>query len=112
MAGQRLVTEEKYDKAIIAFQNAIKFEPKNASIHLEFGKGLIKMGKPTEALGKLQRTIELDPNSGEAHLEMAKLFHQPQYYRLCEHHAEKVTIIDPGNRGRQLDFCVCIGAPE
>ena len=96
--GDKLANEMKYERARLAYENAIKQEPKNAYIFLQLGRCLLKLDRGSEGLVVLQRAVKLDPNLWEGHLELAKLLNRPGYYKTSQHHAEKVKEINAENR--------------
>lgn len=67
----KLEAEGKTTEATIAYQNAIKENPKNAQAHYNLGIALATSGKIAQALRSWHRALWLDPSF---RLELIKAF--------------------------------------
>jgi tetratricopeptide (TPR) repeat protein len=67
--GQTLLTEEKWDEAVIEYKNATKLSPNDADAHYGLAKAHLGKKDPRSAYWELQETIRLDPNNVQARID-------------------------------------------
>jgi Tfp pilus assembly protein PilF len=66
--GIQLHDENKYDEAIVAFEMAVKIEPKNSTAHYEMANTYAAMGKYDKSIDHAEKVIKLkNGNEGEAY---------------------------------------------
>jgi len=95
--GQELVQKGENKKALIAFQKALKNDPKNPNIHFHFGKCLIELKRYSEALEEFGKAVKFNPEMWEAYLEVAKLANKARYLETCGKNARKVSELNPNS---------------
>jgi peptidoglycan/xylan/chitin deacetylase (PgdA/CDA1 family)/uncharacterized caspase-like protein len=95
--GLKYYREKKYDEAVRELEEAVKLDPRNATIINNLGFTLFKFGKYEESIGWLQKAIEIDPqrvvayaNLADAYMKLGKIAEARQYY-------EKYTAIAPNS---------------
>ena len=65
--GQAIHEKGNVEEAIMHFQNALRIDPSQASVHSALGVVLLEMGRAQQSLTYLERALELDPNDADAH---------------------------------------------
>lgn len=70
----QLSNHGNYTEAAAKFQEAIKDEPKNASLYLAMGFVYKNMNSFGEAIDSLKKATELQPNYAEAYYSLALLY--------------------------------------
>jgi DNA-binding helix-hairpin-helix protein with protein kinase domain len=76
--GERLLKEEKFDEAILAFQEAVRFDPKCYDAYVKLGYALYRLQRYQESAKASERAIQLrkgfEPyyNSGLAYMELGR----------------------------------------
>jgi tetratricopeptide (TPR) repeat protein len=65
--GQAIHEKGNVEEAIVHFQNALRIDPSQASVHSALGVALLEMGRPQQSLAYLERALEIDPNDADAH---------------------------------------------
>jgi tetratricopeptide (TPR) repeat protein len=65
--GEALHEKGRMEEAIARFQNALRINPNQASVHSSLGVALLETGRPEQSLAHLQTAVELDPHDGDAH---------------------------------------------
>lgn len=92
--------------AISLFRKAVLLDPYSASIRLNFGQNLVKMGEYSTALRHLRRADQLAPNTAQilAAIADAILQDKARYSELEEAHnlAKRAAQLDPENHYIQL----------
>jgi thiol-disulfide isomerase/thioredoxin len=78
--GKSLIDQRQFDKAITAFDEAIKLEPQWAALHLQLGKARAYMvilqdvvALEEKARAALRQAIALEPSLAEAYFQMGRL---------------------------------------
>ena len=61
----------RYNEALTATQQAIKFSPNDHQSHSNLGALLLKLGRTNEAMASCKRAISLEPNFAQAHYNLA-----------------------------------------
>lgn len=85
------------------FDRALRFRPKDPTLHMIFGHYLAKTGKAEQALTKYRDALAMAPNSAEAHYNIALLYIDRGDYVRAREHAHKAYSIGyplPGLRAR------------
>ena len=85
--GQTLAKEKKYDRALLAYRNAIKQDPKHAETRLYLGKCLLELNRVPAAFSEFKKAVEFNPTIWEAHLEIARLLMRANQTKEALHHA-------------------------
>ena len=95
--GLKYYREKKYNEAVVELEEAVKCDPRNATIVNNLGFTLFKFGKYEESIGWLQKAIDLDPqrvvayaNLADAYLKWGKTAEARRYY-------EKYAAIAPNS---------------
>ncbi len=85
--GLKYYREKKYDEAVKELEEAVKLDPRNATIVNNLGFTLYKFGKYEESIVRLQKAIEIDPqrvvayaNLADAYMKSGKTAEARQYY--------------------------------
>ena len=65
--GQAIHEKGNVEEAMVHFQNALRIDPSQASVHSALGVALLEMGRADQSLISLRRAIEIDPNDADAH---------------------------------------------
>ena len=68
--GEALHAQGRIEEAIARFQNALRINPDQASVHSSLGVALLETGRPDESLAHLQSAVALDPHDGDAQYNM------------------------------------------
>ena len=71
--AQALTEAGKVSQAILAYNNAIKFDPKNADIRWQLGKLLLDQGRHQDAITEFKHVVNLQPDLVAARLDLARL---------------------------------------
>jgi peptidoglycan/xylan/chitin deacetylase (PgdA/CDA1 family)/uncharacterized caspase-like protein len=85
--GLKYYREKKYDEAVRELEEAVKLDPRNATIVNNLGFTLFKFEKYEESIVWLQKAIEIDPqrviayiNLADAYMKSGKTAEARQYY--------------------------------
>ncbi len=70
--GNNLMTQEKNDDAIVAYDKAIELDPTHTSAWNNKGIALFRLKKYEDAISCYDKTIELNPNHANAWYNKAK----------------------------------------
>ncbi|MGD0941156.1 MAG: tetratricopeptide repeat protein [Terracidiphilus sp.] len=89
--------QKQFSCAIPAFQAALRFEPRSASLHYFYGLTLLSENQPVNALPELRRAIELDRNQLQARLLLGVVLHQLGRPREAEEAWEAALLVDPSS---------------
>ena len=65
--GQAIYEKGNVEEAMVHFQNALRIDPSQASVHSALGVALLEMGRAAQSLNSLRRALALDPNDADAH---------------------------------------------
>jgi tetratricopeptide (TPR) repeat protein len=65
--GQAIHEKGNVEEAMLHFQNALRIDPSQASVHSALGVALLEMGRADQSLISLRRALEIDPNDADAH---------------------------------------------
>lgn len=63
-----------YNKAVVAYQEAVKADPKLAGAHYGLAKAYLESGRPKLAFDAFIKTVELDPNNFDAQLKIGQFY--------------------------------------
>lgn len=69
-AGLRYASAREFDRAIEAFQEALRLNPAMAKAHLGLGSAYHNMGRLADAVDPLTTAVRLDPQNAGAHLNL------------------------------------------
>ena len=89
--AEKLAKEMKYERARLAYENAIKQYPKKATIHLKLGQCLLQLKRIKEGFKSFERAVQLNPGLWEGHLELARLMLKNRLYPSAFQHAQTVS---------------------
>jgi superkiller protein 3 len=62
------------EAAVEAFTATLRQYPEAASVHEDFGRLLLSLGRPEPALVSLQESVRLQPGQASAHLELGRAY--------------------------------------
>ena len=65
--GQAIHEKGNVEEAIVHFQNALRIDPSQASVHSALGVALLETGRAQQSLTYLERALQIDPNDADAH---------------------------------------------
>jgi len=99
--GLKLYREKKYDEAVSEFEQAVKLDPKNATMSNNLGFTLYKFEKYDESVVWLRKALKIDPqravayaNLADAYMKMGKTTEARQYYEKYAEMAPNSPSID------------------
>ena len=72
--GNKYLLEENYEQAIIAFDKAIKIEPKSVDARLGLAKAYVAVDRTDDAVAVLEEAIEIDPKRPEPYISLAEIY--------------------------------------
>jgi len=72
--GIRYLSDENYKDAILAFEAAIKIDPKQAEVYLHLAEAYVAAGEPKDAILAYKAAIKADESLEEAYLELAAVY--------------------------------------
>lgn len=72
--AKALVGQERYADAVLKFQEALKGDPKNPSLHLGLGLAFQSLKKYGDAVTSVERAAKLSPDSPDAHYSLGLLY--------------------------------------
>ena len=95
--GRRFFEEEKYDEAIVAFEDAISVdtEPKFKETYNYLGVIYIGQGKYHDAIGAFSEAVRIDANFKEAYFNRALAHLELREFEKAIENAEEALRIDP-----------------
>ncbi|MCY3868328.1 MAG: tetratricopeptide repeat protein [Gemmatimonadetes bacterium] len=95
-AGQELYKKRQYQKALEAFEEAVKLDPKNAQAYRAMGKTYQKLRNYKKAIEAYQMATSIKTDYAAAYFEMGELQLQAtQDYTGAQASMRKVLSIDP-----------------
>jgi tetratricopeptide (TPR) repeat protein len=65
--GQSIYEKGNVEEAIVHFQNALRIDPNQATVHSALGVALLEIGRADQSLAHLERAVKIDPNDADAH---------------------------------------------
>jgi tetratricopeptide (TPR) repeat protein len=80
---------------ITFFQNALKYSPNKARLHLNFGNTYHERDKKKEALQEYEKAIELKPQFAEPYNNIAGVYMELRRYDEAKNYAMKALAIKP-----------------
>lgn len=93
----RLHNAGKYKEALLAKQELLKLDPKNAKYIHSLGVTLHKMKRYKEACVEKQKAIELDPENAKYHDSLSTTLHEMERYDEALIEEQKAIELDPEN---------------
>jgi len=106
--GAVLQKLQRYDDALISYDQAIALKPNYANAHYNRGTNLKKMLRPDEALASYERAIALNPKHAEAHNNRGVTLQEMKRYDEALVSYDQAIALNPGyaeayyNRGTLL----------
>lgn len=73
-AATRASGEGRYQDAVTSFEEAVRLEPKNGSLHLGLGLAYQSVKRYRDAAGALEKAAELSPESADARYSLGLLY--------------------------------------
>ena len=86
--------QKDLDKMEAVFADAIKINPKNASLRVQHAQRLLKNEKEPEALAEIQKAIEVDPKAADGNIALAEYYRSKKEYAKAETTLRKALLID------------------
>ena len=77
------------------FKSALKYSPRNAKLHLNFGNAYYCEGDRKNAMKEYEKTLELRPNYAEAYANIGSLYLEEGNYARAREYVEKALSIKP-----------------
>ena len=106
--GLSLLSQDRYDEAIEAIQEAARLEPGDANVYLALGRAYwVGKGQLDDGIAYLERAIAINQELGYAHLQLSLLYalrdsrESSPFLVDCEHHSpayrcRSVTLVGAG----------------
>ena len=95
--GEALFKEGEFDKAISAYRQAVKRQPKNANYWCGLGAAYGRKGELKDAFNCFSETVKLDPSHSDGWRNLGVAFKVQGKLREAKNAAEQATRIDPSN---------------
>jgi tetratricopeptide (TPR) repeat protein len=86
-----------YDKALEAFKQAERMDPKDDEIHYALGLAYWFKEAESQAVAELLKTINLNPRHIEAHALLGEIYFRRGQYDFSKAEWERVLELDPNN---------------
>jgi tetratricopeptide (TPR) repeat protein len=107
LKGNKLLAEQKYGEAAVAFQDAIGLDPANWGYHLNLGLALKKAGQADEALAAFRKAADLNPESYSANKEAGEALAKSGQHAEAKTFYEKAVALSPDDPDAQYNLGVC-----
>ena len=95
--GQACYAKGKIREAMMHFQNSLRIEPNQASVHSSLGVFFLEMGRVSESLTHLQKALEIEPNFADAHYNLGNTHLQMGQAKEALSHYKRALEIDPND---------------
>ena len=95
--GQACYARGKTDEAMAHFQQALRIDPSEPSVHSSLGVFYLDKGEVEQALAHLQRALEIEPNFADAHYNLGNTFLQMAQPAEAVAHYDKALQINPSD---------------
>jgi len=92
--GRACYDKGKTREAMVYFQNSLRIEPRQATVHSILGVFFLDMGRINESLAHLQTALEIEPQFGDAHFNLGNTYLQMGQAREALSHYGKALEID------------------
>jgi len=92
--GLQFNANEQYEKAITAFDSAIKYTPNSSNSYNSKGAALLHLGKNEEALNVCKVAIQLDSNNVKAFINVGCAYSNLQQYQLAIQYLNKAATME------------------
>jgi tetratricopeptide (TPR) repeat protein len=107
LKGNKLLAEQRYGEAAVAFQDAIGLDPANWGYHLNLGLALKKAGQADEALAAFRKAADLNPESYSANKEAGEALAKSGQHAEAKTFYEKAVALSPDDPDAQYNLGVC-----
>lgn len=104
-AGERYFRQQRYADAVVAYQSAIKLDPRFGNARLKLAKALLQQGNRAAALAEAVRAADLLPRSSDAQIEAANQLLSAGSYEDAKARAQKALDLDSNS----VDALLVIG---
>ena len=74
LRGLMLEKSVKLSEALLAYQQALEYDPRSSMLHVRLGATHVKLGQLHQALDRFQQALALEPNQPDALRWMAMLY--------------------------------------
>ena len=92
--GRACYDKGKTREAMVYFQNSLRIEPRQATVHSILGVFFLDMGRINESLAHLRTALEIEPQFGDAHFNLGNTYLQMGQAREALSHYGKALEID------------------
>ena len=82
-AGIVLENLKKFDKAVISYKNALKYQPDESDFLYNLGYAYLQLGKYDEALPCFKKVIEKEKNDANSYFNLGYIFSKKQEHKLA-----------------------------
>ena len=96
-AGEAHFSTHNYREALTSYEDAIRFEPDNASAHNSKGVALVELQRYEEALTAFQEAIRLNPNYAPTHNNLGSALGYLKRYTEALEAFEQAIRLDPNS---------------
>ncbi|HYJ06664.1 MAG TPA: tetratricopeptide repeat protein [Chthoniobacterales bacterium] len=93
--GQAIYEKGNVEEAMVHFQNALRIDPSQASVHSALGVALLEMGRADQSLLSLRKALEIDPNDADAHYNIGNTLLQLGHAREAAAQYSRALEINP-----------------
>lgn len=97
LLGSAYSQTRSYDKAEIAFKEALAREPDSEDIRRAYAEALMSQGKMQDARAQLQEIVKSDPQSAMSYVRLAQLDRQMGNFKEAQHELEQARNLAPDN---------------
>ena len=92
-----LISDGKYDSALVEARKTVQYEPKNARYRNNLGIILHAMHRYEEALTEKKKAVELEPDNARYHDNLSTTLHAMHRYEEALAEAQKAVELEPNN---------------
>src|SRR5437879_5036287 len=94
-AGDAFYGSERYEEVLAAYEQALRFDPNNASFHHSRGSALYALDRYQEALAAFEQAVRLDPTKALYHSARGDALYELERYEEALASYEQTIRLDP-----------------
>ena len=110
LSAQRYVSEKQFDKAIEAYERALKIDPRSPILLTELAVIYLRQGKIDVALKLAEQSIESSPDYSPSYLLLGQLYASKGQIGPAVDAYKRVIDVEP-HRGGRLSVAGCLVCP-